>query len=230
MKTPFLLLCSAAVIPRFLVQNAVNANAPQPCSIPAATSTPNTFEKDGARLFIVEMNKSWRERIRQRIRFPAETVQSRSGHLPKLGARVYTEFERFDEFSPLIIEGLLLEIIGEASRRQGEKTKHTAPRWLQDVEDLLTHRYSEPLTLEEIANTIGIHPVHLAQTFRKLLNTTVGERLREIRLENAREALKFTQVPIAQIAVRCGFSDQSHLSRLFKARFGTTPLVYRKSV
>ncbi len=124
-----------------------------------------------------------------------------------------------------------MEIIGEASRRQGEKTKHTAPHWLQDVEDLLTHRYSEALTFEEIAaNAIDIHPVHLAQTFRKLLNTTVGERLREIRLENARESLKFTQIPIAQIAIQCGFSDQSHLSRLFKARYGTTPFVYRRSV
>jgi AraC family transcriptional regulator len=188
------------------------------------------FSDAGGRLFIIEMLKDLTARIRANSSFPNTTIQSKSGNLTKLGARAYAEFERFDESSPLIIEGLMLEIVGEATRLQDNQVIHPVPRWLQDVEELLMQRFAEPLTLKEIAKIADVHPVHLAQTFRKLRDHTVGDRLREIRLEHARESLKFTRIPISQIAAQCGFSDQSHLSRLFKNRYGTTPRAYRNTV
>ncbi|BBG00083.1 MULTISPECIES: helix-turn-helix domain-containing protein [Pseudonocardia] len=56
---------------------------------------------------------------------------------------------------------------------------------------------------------------------------TVGEVLRARRLARAREELAGTDRPVASIAHRYGFSDSSHLSRLFKAHYGASPTQYR---
>ena len=188
------------------------------------------FSGEGGRLFVIEFAPEWVSDLKKRINFPTETSQVRGGRLAALGARAYAEFERFDEFSPVVLEGLMIEVIGEAGRLLERRSASKGPRWLEDVETIIRQRFDEPLTLEKIAGELRVHPVHLAQTFKRFRDSTVGEYLREMRLESARENLKFTSRPISQIASQCGFSDQSHLSRLFKARYGITPRRYRESV
>jgi AraC-like DNA-binding protein len=50
------------------------------------------------------------------------------------------------------------------------------------------------------------------------------------RLEFARDALQDVETPISGIAFQAGFADQSHLTRLFRARFGVTPARYRRTL
>jgi len=128
----------------------------------------------------------------------------------------------------MIIEGLMLEITAETARQTFE-SKNRIPVWLKKVEDLLQQRYNEQISLTEIAAFVRVHPVHLAQSFRKYRQTTVGNYLREIRLERARRELIETNKTLAEISLNNGFCDQSHLSRLFKQKFGATPHAYRQS-
>jgi AraC family transcriptional regulator len=48
-------------------------------------------------------------------------------------------------------------------------------------------------------------------------------------VERAKRLLESTRQPIAEVAAACGFCHQEHLTRVFRARCGTTPSVYRKS-
>lgn len=186
------------------------------------------FHERGGHSFIVEIEQNWIRNIRQQIDFPNVTADFKDGHLPKLGARLYREFQRFDTVSPMIIEGLMLEITGETARRTFEK-KHHKPVWLKKAEHYLQDRFAETFSLTEIADFVEIHPIHLAQTFRKFHQTTIGNYLRQIRLENARRELCETKKTLTEIAFDNGFSDQSHFSRLFKREFGTTPTEYRQN-
>ena len=185
------------------------------------------YHQHGGHSFIVEIEKPWLTQIRDQVNFPNVSVDFKNGNLPQLGAKLYQEFRRFDSLSPMIIEGVMLEIAGETARQTFEK-KNQSPTWLNKVETLLRERFNETLSLSEIANFANIHPVHLAQSFRKYRQTTIGNYLREIRLENAKRDLIETQNSLAEIALNNGFSDQSHFSRLFKQNFGVTPSQFRQ--
>ena len=187
------------------------------------------FHESGGHSFIVEIDHTWIKNIREQIAFPNITANFKNGNLPGLGAKLYREFQKFDPLSSLIIEGLMLEITGETARQSTLKTKHQKPFWLKRAEAYLRERFSENLSLKEIAEFVEVHPVHLAQTFRKFHRTTVGNYLRGIRLENARRQLIETKLTISEISYHNGFSDQSHFTRLFKREFGITPNQYRQN-
>lgn len=184
------------------------------------------FHANGGHSFIVEIERPWIEQVREEFHFPSVTSDFRAGALPALGARLYREFRAFDAVSPLIVEGLMLEIAGETARNAASSGPRK-PRWLVRTEDYLNDRFTEPFSLPEVARIAAVHPVHLAQTFRRFNQTTVGGYLRRLRVERARRELSETSVPIARIAVDCGFSDQSHLTRAFRREFGLTPQRFR---
>jgi AraC family transcriptional regulator len=184
------------------------------------------FHADGGHSFIVEIDRPWIDRVRDEYGFPSVTSDFRSGVLPVLGLKLYREFRSFDEMSPLIVEGLMLEIAGEAARSSAASAPRR-PRWLERTEEYLNDRVADPFSLSEVARFAGVHPVHLAQTFRRFNQISVGGYLRRLRLERARREILQTSRPIARIAADCGFSDQSHLSRTFKREFGITPQRFR---
>ncbi len=74
---------------------------------------------------------------------------------------------------------------------------------------------------------MGVHPVHLARTFRRVHRMTFAGYVRQVRIEFARRELAVSGAPLGDIAVAAGFCDQSHFSRLFKRYTGQTPAEYR---
>jgi AraC family transcriptional regulator len=94
--------------------------------------------------------------------------------------------------------------------------------------EVLHERFREQLSLTELASEVGIHPAHFARGFRRYYRCSPGDYLRRLRVEEARRLLESTSEPCAMIAATCGFSDQSHLTRLFLRQVGTTPAAYRR--
>ena len=92
---------------------------------------------------------------------------------------------------------------------------------------MLADRLARPPSLGEIATEVGLHPSHLARTFRAHVGESIGEHGRRLRLEWAAERLVCSDEGLAEIAGRAGFSDQSHFTREFKRRFGVAPGRYR---
>ncbi|MBI4564115.1 MAG: helix-turn-helix transcriptional regulator [Planctomycetes bacterium] len=131
--------------------------------------------------------------------------------------------------SPLIIEGLALEMLGEIGRKPAVLHEKTPPPWLSDARDLLREQFSQRLTIHEIAQAVGVHPVHLAREFRRFYGYTVGGFVRHLRLVYSCKKLVQSRMPLREIALAGGFFDQSHFARTFKRHFGKTPEDYRRA-
>jgi len=91
------------------------------------------------------------------------------------------------------------------------------------VRDLLHARFAEHLTLDEIAQAVGIHPDRLCHGFRDRYGCSVGEYVRQLRIEFACRQLATSDAPLVEIALAAGFADQAHLSREYLRLAGATP-------
>jgi AraC family transcriptional regulator len=178
--------------------------------------------------FNVELSTAWLRQVRERAPAFAGPADFRGGPLAALALRLYQEFRDGDDHSALMIEGLLLQLMAEASRLTDRRGPARPPRWLGRLRDLLHARFAEPLTLGDLAAAVDLHPVYLATAFRRHCGCGVGEYLRRLRVEEACRRLAETGEPLAEIAVAAGFCDQSHFTRLFKRHLGMTPAAYRQ--
>ncbi len=79
------------------------------------------------------------------------------------------------------------------------------------------------LDAPETAQAIGISPRRLEQLFRENLGLTPAAYAVTLRLQAARRMITDTHHPLAEVALRCGFSSASALSRAFRAKFGRAP-------
>jgi AraC family transcriptional regulator len=80
-----------------------------------------------------------------------------------------------------------------------------------------------------MAEAVGAHPVYLSREFHRHFRCTVGEYVRQLRIELACHKLSGSDEPLALIALAAGFFDQSHFSRTFKLLTGMSPAQYRKT-
>ena len=175
---------------------------------------------------MIELDTKWLQTCRHFLSVFENYRYFPNGAVPALALRIYRESRIKDTVAPVIVEGLMLEMLGHASRSL-VKMPVRPPSWLTQARDLLHGRFNDSLNLVEIANFVGVHPTHLARSFKKHYRTTVGEYLRRLRLEWATRRLSETQDSITEIALAAGFYDQSHFSHLFKQHTGLTPAEFR---
>ena len=159
-------------------------------------------------------------------------VPRKPAELSGLGAtwlanRLYAEFSRVDTASAIAVEGLILEILAEIARSETKPETVMIPRWLKHATEIVEARFLERLSLTAIASEVGVHYVHLSRQFHKYNRCTVGELIRKRRIQYASHLLAHSDTPLAEIALICGFSDQSHLSFLFKRYMGLSPSKFR---
>src|SRR5215813_4878605 len=173
------------------------------------------FEICDRRLQDTSTTAAWMDR-------PFET---NGGPLAWLITRLYSEFHRMDSFSPLVLEGLVLEILGQIGRQQSYDAGR--PAWMKRVAEFLNESSPEALTVSRIAEVGGVHPGHLSRIFRHIYGCSVGEFIRALRIEYAQRELRSSEGTLAEIAVAAGYSDQSHFCRSFKIATGATPAEYR---
>jgi AraC family transcriptional regulator len=151
--------------------------------------------------------------------------------LSALGFRLHREFQIGDTSARLGMEGLSLELLGQLTREYlRDSDESRPPKWLRSIRDKLHADFQEPLTLCRLAETAQVHPVHLGRVFRRVYGLSVGDYLRQLRIEAASKALADTSIPLSQIALDAGFCAQSHFSTVFKQRTGVTPAQYRRAI
>lgn len=122
-----------------------------------------------------------------------------------------------------VLEALCLELLDAAAGP--ETADHEPPAWLRRAAEAL--REQPQLRIDALAREAGVHPVHLARAFRRFFGCTPGEYLRGERLERAARLLGSGRRPVAEVALDCGFSDQSHFTRRFTSAFGVPPARFR---
>jgi AraC family transcriptional regulator len=143
-----------------------------------------------------------------------------------IGSRLLHELRFFDSCSPVAVLGLFFEAVAELSRTAGKSSNPSAR--IAYVRELLESEFSSRLCFRDIAASVGLHPVDLAQQFRRHFGCNMGEYVRRVRVERSAILLKTTHAPLSDIASSCGFADQSHMTSVFKRHLGITPLHYRQ--
>jgi AraC family transcriptional regulator len=201
------------------------------CSVvftPAGEIHSNTFHRSGGRCFLVELRPDWTDRLTAADINVERSLAADQVELTRLALRLYQEFRYTDKVSPLSIEGLTLEILA-AFARQGQKIPgaHRLPGSLRAARDVIHDRFSETMTLADIAAQTGLAPIQLMRGFRKYFRCSPAEYQRRLRVEHASRMLATTARPLAAIAAATGFADQAHFSRMFKRHTGLTPAQYR---
>jgi AraC family transcriptional regulator len=173
---------------------------------------------------------SWLRRVSQSPILIDRGANFHGGRIPGLAMNAYQEFCALDQFSLLSIEGFILEMIAEILRYSQRLQNRRPSTRISLVREVIQEHFSETLTLNEIAEKVGLHPAYVAQAFRKTYGSTVGEYTRWLRVEAACRELSKPNLPIATIAANLGFFDQSHFTRTFRRLIGVTPAEYRKSL
>ncbi len=134
---------------------------------------------------------------------------------------------RFEIRDPLLIEGLATAILAEGRRTHTAGATRasdigTEPRIARAIDYIEAH-LGDDLSVAEIAGVASMSPSWFQSAFRAVMGRPVFAYVRERRLERARILLADRRLSLSQIAFACGFSSHSHMSRLFRARFGVSP-------
>jgi AraC family transcriptional regulator len=184
---------------------------------------------DDTRAFTVQFGGEWLASLERRGS-PLFTTPRvlRNGTAPLQAARLHLETRRVDTASTLAIEGILSNLIAELMRVR-ELSERVAPRWLRRTTEALNSAYTSVPSLIDLAADAGVHPGHLARTFRRFTGCSPGEYLRLARLGRARRDLAEGRKPLSAVALDAGFYDQAHFTRVFRDRVGVTPGTYRRA-
>lgn len=99
---------------------------------------------------------------------------------------------------------------------------------LRRVRDLIESALSEDLGLERLAREAGIGAHAFSQAFTRAFGATPHVYIRDRRIERAKSLLLAHDLPLAEVALQCGFASQSHLTTTFKRLLGSTPGEFRR--
>jgi len=97
------------------------------------------------------------------------------------------------------------------------------------VDHMQTH-FDEPLRVRDLAAAAGLSAFQFEQRIRKIFQLTAGQLIQKIRMDHAVRRLRESEEAIAEVALRCGYSDQSAFTRQFHKATGLSPLEYRRTV
>lgn len=100
---------------------------------------------------------------------------------------------------------------------------------VETIEYIEKHLFEE-VSLEQLAKYFNYSKFHYARLFKAVLGENIGDYQMKRRLTIAAMSLLEESDSILNIAIMCGYSSQESFTRMFKAYFGVTPKVYRKSM
>lgn len=104
-----------------------------------------------------------------------------------------------------------------------------APEQRRRIIDFVAAAFGDKLTLDRLAGELRLSPFHFARLFKASFGVTPHDYVQRVRLDAAARALqRRDDRSIAEIADRCGFASQSHLTTLMRRHLGTTPSALRR--
>lgn len=96
------------------------------------------------------------------------------------------------------------------------------------IKRIIERRYSEPLSLLDIAEEMGMDRYSVCHIYKQHSGVTVMEDLLRIRLQKAKQLLKYDTATVEEVGRLCGFDSPSYFGKLFKKKNGCTPAEYRR--
>lgn len=104
-----------------------------------------------------------------------------------------------------------------------------AYEWIKESETFMSMHYNEAISVQDVADYVGIHRSHFTVAFTKLLGISPGQYLLRLRMNNGARMLEETDFSITEIALSLGYSDIFAFTRAFSNYYRMPPSVYRTS-
>lgn len=125
----------------------------------------------------------------------------------------------------IITHWIIRSILGENLNMRSISADFSIAR----AQHYIEQNFCEELTVERLAELLRISPSNFNRIFKKEVGLTPIEYLIEVRIEKSKTLLRRKDIPIIEVAERCGFGSSSHFSTSFKRLTKTTPSEYRNS-
>ena len=100
---------------------------------------------------------------------------------------------------------------------------------LRRAREIMTMRLASDLTIAQVASECRLTPSHFARAFRRSTGVAPQRYLMQLRIAEAKKHLSQQHLPLSDIALMCGFGDQSHFTRVFRQLAGTSPGAWRRN-
>jgi AraC family transcriptional regulator len=176
--------------------------------------------------FHVELAEKWYEGYEIAANQTRGSIRIGDPQIKTLMYSLFREAKLAGEGGQLGIDALLVRLFSLLGKMR-ESQDSPKPKWVGQLKEMLRET-KEEWTLTELAGALHIHPVHLSREFPKHFHTNLGDYSRMIRVQRAMALLPNPGLSLTEIAFDCGFADQSHFIRSFKAYYPMTPLGYRR--
>ena len=184
-------------------------------------------DPETARVLVLELLPAALNDVRSHTRAFDQPHLLERTRLAAFGPRIEAESQQLDSASSLAMEALVLDLAASVARARHRRSP-SQPPWMPRVEDFLRSEFARSVSLGEIAAAAGVHPAHLARTFRVARGVSIGQYLRRLRIAQGVRLLASGDRTMSEVAAACGFYDQSHFTRVFRQHYGVPPGQYAR--
>lgn len=126
------------------------------------------------------------------------------------------------------ISSLLSLIMEQCWRNTTEcETSTSEKKWIP-VKVFLDENYFQNIKLDELSARFAINKFYLTRKFKEEYGFTINQYVNNLRITNAKELLRFTDMAITEIAIEVGFNDSAYFTRIFKKEVGVSPMLFKK--
>ncbi len=126
------------------------------------------------------------------------------------------------------LHSLFCTLIADSIKTEQKKSRGQYGEYVDRAAELIRQKYSQIITIDDIIAEIPISKFHFIRTFKRIMGMTPYNYLTNYRINSAKLFLRTTDMPVSEIADKCGFSDTSNFIVQFKRHTNQTPLQYRR--
>ena len=153
----------------------------------------------------------------------------------RLGSCLVPVLDRPEQASSLFVDHVALALLAHFAQAYGGM--QVAPRpvagglapWQERrAKEILSARLDADVPLAEVAGACRLSPSYFARAFRQSTGQPPHRWLSERRVDRAKDMLLGSALSLAEVALACGFADQSHFTRVFTRTVGTSPGAWRR--
>ncbi len=178
------------------------------------------------RFFAVDLLPRWEKVIAELGGARAHVFELAGGDPVWLVLRLYREFLARADATESTVEALVYELCAHVAKRTAEEPAE--PSWLAHADLAVADGLRNPLDLRKLAANAGVHPTHLCRVYRRFRGHTISDAVIGARVQYVARRLADSDDSLAQIAADAGFTDQSHMTKIFKRVTGSPPGDHRR--
>lgn len=128
------------------------------------------------------------------------------------------------------INRIFYNYFDEIAENLNKKKDSKHDKFIENVIKIINEEFYDPnLSINSISDKLKVSSSHLRHVFKQFTNKSISDYINEVRIDNAKDLLKTTSLPVSDICNKTGFINGSYFFTLFKKINGVTPTEYRQS-